>query len=452
MPAQDASVSLCSLVREALASLPPPCHSALAVAYSGGRDSTVLLHVLREIAAPGTIRAIHVHHNLHPLAERWADLCARQCAEWNIPLELLRIDARPPRGESPEAWARRARYEALGAALRQGEALLTAHHQQDQAETLLLQLVRGAGPAGLSAMPRLTGLGGRPHLRPLIDAPASLIADYAGERRLTWVEDPSNAETRYDRNFVRRRVLPVLEERWPRAAATVARAATWQAEAADLLHTLAGVDLAAAAGATPHRLRLEALTALPASRRHNLLRGWLKGLALPLPSAAQLREVDRMLAARRDGAGCTRWRGVELRRFHDELIAMSPLPRFTPGGPIPWRPGEQGLWLPAGTLTASRRRGGGLAQSALAGRRTSVRYRAGGERLRLRAAGPARPLKLLLQEWRVPPWLRDRLPLLYLEDALAAVADRAIAAEFQAGPGAEGWELEWAWNAAHAPP
>ncbi len=452
MPARDASLSLRSLVREALASLPPSHDSALAVAYSGGRDSTVLLHLLREIGAPAAIRAIHVHHNLHPQAERWADLCVRQCAQWNVPLELLRVDARAPRGESPEAWARRVRYEALCAALRAGEALLTAHHQQDQAETLLLQLVRGAGPAGLAAMPRLTSLGGHPHLRPLIDAPANLIAEYAGQRRLTWIEDPSNVETRYDRNFLRRRVLPVLEERWPRAAATVARAAAWQAEAADLLQALAGSDLAAAVGVTPSRLRRDALAALPASRRHNLLRGWLKGLGMPLPSAAQLREVDRLLAARRDAASCVHWGGVELRRFHDELIAMSPLPIFTAGGPVPWRPGEGDLLLPAGTLTASRRQGAGLAQSALAGRRTAIRYRAGGETLRLRAGGPSRPVKLLLQEWSIPPWLRDRLPLLYVEDELAAVADRAIAAEFRAGPGAEGWALQWTWNAAHAPP
>lgn len=452
MPARDASPSLRSLVREALARLPPSHDSALAVAYSGGRDSTVLLHLLREIAAPAALRAIHVHHNLHPQAERWADLCARQCAQWDVPLELLRVDARAPRGESPEAWARRARYEALGAALRAGEALLTAHHQQDQAETLLLQLVRGAGPAGLAAMPRLTSLGGHPHLRPLIDAPASLIAEYAAQRRLTWIEDPSNAETRYDRNFLRRRVLPALEERWPRAAATVARAAAWQAEAAELLRALAGADLAAAVGATPRRLRLDALAALPDPRRHNLLRGWLKGLGLPLPSAVQLREVDRLLAARRDAASCVRWHGVELRRFHDEVIAMSPLPILATGGPVPWRPGDGDLRLPTGTLTASRRQGAGLAQSALAGKRTSIRYRAGGETLRLHAGGPSRPLKLLLQEWSIPPWLRDRLPLLYVEGDLAAVADRAIAAEFRAGPGAEGWVLQWTWDAAHAPP
>lgn len=452
MPARDASVSLHRLVREALAGLPPSHASALAVAYSGGRDSTVLLHVLREIAPPLPVRAIHVHHNLHRQAERWADLCARQCAAWNIPLELLRVDARPPRGESPEAWARHARYEALRAALREGEALLTAHHQRDQAETLLLQLVRGSGPAGLAAMPRLARLGAHPHLRPLIDVPASLIAEYAGERRLAWAEDPSNAEVRYDRNFLRHRVLAVVEERWPRAATTVARAAAWQAEAAELLSALARSDLAAAAGATPHRLRLDALAALPVSRRHNLLRGWLKGLGLALPTAAQLREVDRALAARHDGASCVCWRGVELRRFRDELIAMHPLPIFTPARPVSWRPGGEALRLPAGSLAASRCLGEGLAQSALAGRRISLRYRAGGETLRLRAGGPARPLKLLLQEWRIPPWLRDRLPLLYVEHALAAVADRAIAAEFRAAPGAEGWVLQWTWDAAHVPP
>jgi tRNA(Ile)-lysidine synthase len=131
---------------------------------------------------------------------------------------------------------------------------------------------------------------------------------------------------------------------------------------------------------------------------------------------------------------------------------MSPLPVFAAGGPVPWRPGEEDLLLPAGTLTASMRQGAGLALSALAGRRTAIRYRAGGETLRLRAGGPSRPVKLLLQEWSIPPWLRDRLPLLYVEDELAAVADRAIAADFRAGPGAEGWALKWTWNAAHAPP
>jgi tRNA(Ile)-lysidine synthase len=451
VPARDASVSLCKRVRAALAADLRPRDAACAVAYSGGRDSTVLLHALRDAAAPATFRAIHVHHNLHPEAERWAELCARQCATWNIPLSLLRIDARPPRGESPEAWARKERYKALCGALTEGEVLLTAHHQQDQAETLLLQLVRGAGPAGLAAMPRLTSLGGHRHLRPLLDVPAAAIAAYVVEHHLAWVEDPSNADTRYDRNFVRRRLLPLLKERWPQAVSTIARAAAWQAEADNLLHQLGSSDLGAVLGGTPHRLKLDALAELPGERRHNLLRCWLKGLAMPLPSAVQVREIDRLLAARRDGAGCVRWRGVELRRFRDELYARSPLPAFDPGRPLPWQPAEEALRLPAGTLSASRCVGAGVAQSALAGRSTLVRYRAGGESLRLHPGGPSRPLKLLLQEWRVPPWLRDRLPLLYVDGELAAVADKAVGAQFRAAPGAEGWVLNWCWNAAHAP-
>jgi tRNA(Ile)-lysidine synthase len=451
VPAQDASVSLCRRLHAALAVDLQPRDAACVVAYSGGRDSTVLLHALREVAAPAPFRAIHVHHNLHPEAERWAEFCARQCETWNIPLSLLRIDARPPRGESPEAWARNARYDGLCAALKEGEVLLTAHHQQDQAETLLLQLVRGAGPAGLAAMARSSTLGGHRHLRPLIDVPAALIAAYALEHGLAWIEDPSNTETRYDRNFVRRRLLPVFEERWPQAVTTIARAAAWQAEADSLLHELGTNDLDTVIGGTPFRLKLDALAALSGARRHNLLRAWLKGLALPLPSAVQVREIDHLLAARRDGDSCVRWRAVELRRFRDELYALSPLPAFDPGRPVAWRPAVDALRLPAGTLTASRRLSEGLAQSALAGRSTVVRYRAGGESLRLRPGGPSRLLKLLMQEWRIPPWLRDRLPLLYVDGELAAVADMAVAADFQTAPGAEGWVLNWSWNAAHAP-
>jgi len=428
---------------DALTGSPEP--PALAVAFSGGRDSTVLLHAAvaaREAGLSAGLRAIHVDHELHPEAPRWRDHCATFCAELGVPFMALAVAAGPARGESPEAAARMARYRVLADELGSGEWLLTAHHRDDQAETLLLQLLRGSGVAGLAAMPARAPFATGMLVRPLLDIDRTTLAAYAQRHALTWCEDPSNAAVERDRNFLRHEILPRLAARWPAVATCLGRSAAHCAEANGLLDTLAATDLAALlVPGRPAELPVDSLRGLPAPRLRLLLRHWLVTLGLPRPGHRMLARIEHeMLSAAVDRNPLVTWPGGEVRRYRDTLYARAPIAPSNPT-PLAWNPAEA-LHLPWGCLHAEMVTGSGLAQVRLHGQRLTVRRRVGGERLRL-PGRRTRTLKKLLQEAGVPPWRRGRLPLVYVGEELAAVADLWIAAGFEAADGALGWRLEW---------
>ena len=295
----------------------------LIVGYSGGLDSHVLLNLLamnRDRWPDRTLAAIYVDHGLQAASAGWGEHCAHVCRELDIPLRVLRISARPAPGESPEAAARRARYAAFAAELGPDAALLTAHHRDDQAETLLLQLLRGAGPHGLAAMPAAAQLGRGWLLRPLLDLDRSDLLAYAHEHGLRWIEDASNADTGFDRNYLRHRILPLLRERWPATNRTLARSARWCAETAAWLDAEAAADLACIVARRPDSLKLSALRELSELRQHNLLRYWLRQLDLPTPDNRQLWHIlHDALNAARDRNPCVRWPGGEVRRYRDTL-------------------------------------------------------------------------------------------------------------------------------------
>lgn len=430
-------------LREALARLPRSARYL--VAYSGGPDSHALLHALAQPGAlpPGAaLAALHVNHGLQPRAEAWARHCAAVCGGLGVALQVLRVAADPAPGESPEAAARRARYAALGARLAAGEVLLTAHHRDDQAETVLLQLLRGAGPRGRAGMPRCRRLGAGWLGRPLLGTPRAALRAYLRARGLQAVEDPSNADPRYDRSFLRAEILPRLRRRWPAVERTLARAGAREARIEALLQDVAEADLAAARGPAPSTLRCEALRALPPERCRNVLRAWLRGLGLAVPGAAPLERVLLdVLPARRDARPRVRWHGAEVRRHRELLHAMPPPAPHDPARVLAWDL-QAPLALPGGCLRVHPARGAGLALRCCEAR-AEIRFRRGGERCRPAGSAHTRTLKRLLQEAEVPPWRRERLPLLYLDGRLAAVADLWVCAPFAAAPGEPGRVLEW---------
>ncbi len=436
--------------QEALAAIlaAHPAPRRYRLAFSGGLDSHVLLHALAALGeglgAPAS--AIHVDHGLHSESGAWAAHCARVAGELGVPLELRRVDGRPASGESPEAAARHARYAALAACLEAGDCLLTAHHQDDQAETLLLQLLRGAGPKGLAGMPSAAPFGPGLHRRPLLGFARAELRAYAEAHGLRWLEDPSNADTGLRRNLLRHTILPELRASWPAVARTLSRSAGHCAEAAALMEELAAADLdAAGAEDAPGGLALAALRRLSPARRHNLLRHWLERQGLPLPHLAHLARVDAdLLGVREDAAPVVAWPGAELHRYRGALFALPPLPALPEGLRLTWD-GEGVLELPdgLGRLEWARADGAGLAPARLAGARLEVAFRGGGERLRPAGRAHHHPLKKLFQEWGVPPWLRPRLPLLYVDGQLAAVAGLAVADEFRAVAGAVGALPRW---------
>ncbi len=419
----------------------------LIVGYSGGLDSHVLLHLLatnRTSWPERMLAAIYVDHGLQAASAGWGEHCACVCRELDVPFRALRIGARPAPGESPEAAARRARYAALAAELGPDDALLTAHHRDDQAETLLLQLLRGAGPHGLAAMPSASRLGQGWLLRPLLAVDRAELLAYAHAQRLNWIEDASNTDTDFDRNYLRHRILPLLKKRWPAATRALSRSAQWCAEAAAWLDEEADADLAHVATHRSDRLNIPALCELSELRQRNLLRRWLRRLGLPIPDSRQLgRILHDALTAGRDRQPCIRWPGGEVRRYRDMLYAMPPLAPHDAQRSVIWWPNADGyppLELPGlSQLRLQETVGAGLRSEILAGAPLAVRFRQGGERFRPAGRSHSQELKKLLQEANIPPWERERLPLLYRDDTLVAVVGLGIAAEAVARSGEPGF-------------
>jgi tRNA(Ile)-lysidine synthase len=428
----------------ALRRLPTP-HRYL-IAYSGGLDSTVLLHVLaRQASALGApLAAVHIHHGLQAPADGWLDHCLAQCAALNIPCQALRVSVARDSGEGLEASARRARYQAIAGVMEEGDMLLTAHHQDDQAETLLLQLLRGSGVAGLAAMAPVKSFAGGWHARPLLDLSRVQLKHYAEAMQLHWIDDPSNFDTSLERNHLRQRVMPLLHERNPAVAATLSRSARHFAEAAELLEELAGIDTPAARGSRAGTLSVRALLLLSPARQRNLLRHWIRTAGFLLPDTRHLQRIcDEVLPAAPDSMPLVQWRGTEVRRYRDDLFVMAPLPP-TPDAAIPWDLAMP-LRLPQGmgTLTAHHADGAGLAAEHLAGRYVEVRFRTGGERCRPAGRHETHALKNLLQEHGIPPWERERLPLLFVEGELAQVGNLWRCEPFAAQSGETGIVVDW---------
>jgi tRNA(Ile)-lysidine synthase len=408
---------------------------SVCVALSGGADSSALLVALTRLRARGlTVRALHIDHGLYPQARRWSAHCRRLARELGVALTVRRVSVPRRRGESLEAAAREARYAALASLLRPGEALLTAHHQDDQLETVLLQLLRGAGVAGLAAMPALAAFAQGVQVRPLLGVPAEALRAYLRAQRIAWVEDDSNADERFDRNYLRRRVLPPLRRRWPAAARTVARSARHLAEAQQLLDVLGGADLAPAqVGAA---LSARALRRLPNARRANALRCWVTRAGWPAPPAAQLTEIaGTLLFARADTQPQVQFGAMCVRREAQLLHLVPAVPAGARTGATElawrWRTRPHLSWPGGGRLSVESDPHGPLDLGALAGV-LRVRARAGGERLQPHPGGPRRQLKALLQEARVPVQERAHLPLIFSGARLVAVADRWLDASVQA--------------------
>jgi len=409
------------------------------LALSGGLDSVVLLHAFAKIRSKpffssARFEVIHVHHGLQDEADGWALQCQNLCASLSLPCSVERVDARPQGSEGVEAAAREARYAAFARHLQPRGVLLTAHHQDDQAETLLLRLLRGSGLTGLAAMAECRPFAEGSLLRPLLSLPRRALATYAEKQGLVWVEDPSNQLLEYDRNYLRHQILPRLSERWLGAVKTLSRATELVAESNELLQELAVYDLARLsqrdANVVLESLPLAELKKLSEPRLNNLLRYWLAQLKLPTPSQAQLQRVKReLLLAKADRQPLVDWAGAELRRYDGRIYAMSPLSPLDDSKRYRWNCSTplriEGLSEPL-SVAVLREMRVQLPESA----ELEVAFRQGGERLCLAGRRVTKSLKSLFQEAKVPPWQRQRLPLIFIEGQLAAVVGIGVAEAF----------------------
>jgi tRNA(Ile)-lysidine synthase len=393
-------------------------------------------------ALPAGIAAVHIDHQLQRQSGAWAQHCRAVCDELRVPFEVLRVDARPACGESPEAAARRARYQALEHWLPVDAVLLTAQHREDQAETLLLQLFRGAGPRGLAAMPLAVPFGAGRLARPLLEHSQADLLAYARQQRLRWVEDPSNDDPRYDRNLLRHRLMPTIRRRWPGIDKVLARSASLQADQAELAAALGQIDMAQCRP-DDHvdQLVCTSLQSMSRARQRNLLRRWIETNGLPIPAMVVLDEIlGSVVSARGDASPRLQWAGAEVRRYRDRLYIMPPLPPADSGATFSWNVNEALQFPDGGVLTAVAATGSGLRVDDAW---LEIRFRQGGEVVQPAGRREHHPLKKLLQEWRVPHWQRNRVPLVFCKGVLVAVADLCVCEGFQARPGEPGHALRW---------
>jgi len=409
------------------------------IAFSGGLDSTVLAHALANLRhhdgdyAGVPVLAVHIDHGLQAESAHWSNECRDTAAAFEIDFRSLVVNVQMESGKGPEASARDARYSALHAELRSGDWLLSAHHREDQAETLLLNLIRGSGPAGVAGIGSLRRFGPGWLVRPLLNVDRADIQQYALDENLRWVDDPSNTDRRFDRNFLRHEVLPRLKSRWPDIATRLQRSAGHAGEASQLLVELAEIDIEALGGSTA-RLPIDALSALVAPRQRNVIRYAIRDLGLSTPTALQLERIMKeVILARVDAQPLVTWPGASVRRYRNGLyllpqnLADQVESREVEGTEIDLGAGLGVLRFESGADV-------GISKALLDGGLT-IKPRVGGERFSPYGQTHTRELKKLLQEEGVVPWMRDRLPLVYSGDRLLAVGDLWLAADAVTKPG-----------------
>lgn len=355
------------------------------VGFSGGLDSHVLLHFLKHEFPEIKLNAIHINHQLLSEAASWEKHCKSVCDELDIPLKIIRVKINKKSGDSLEALAREARYTAFKKILKKSDALFTAHHQDDQAETVLLQLFRGAGLRGVSAMPMASELGKGFILRPFLNFTRESLLNYAKENKLNWIEDPSNQDTRFDRNYLRQEIFPLLKKRWPGITKTLTRFSQHCATQEKLLSEKAEYDTDA--------------------QQKNMIRHLILKHKLKLPSEKILSEIVKMRDAKSDKNPIVIWGDNQCRRFKEQLYfskITAQAPRLTQ---------KDRLWLKKHL------------PYALNDKNIEIKFRTGGEKIKLHKT---KTLKNLFQEWQVPTWERDKIPLIYYKNKLIAVTGYAI--------------------------
>jgi tRNA(Ile)-lysidine synthase len=438
-------LSLIDLVDKAFVSLPASSKKikSMTVALSGGVDSVVLLHLLHQLQKSHhfTLKASHVHHGLSKNADKWVKFCEKLCTKLSVPLDVHYIKLPQKKSLGIEGEARQLRYEKLLQS--KTDLIVLAHHEDDQAETFLLQLIRGAGVKGLSSMAHFDD--SRRLWRPLLNASRTDIESYAKKHQLKWIEDESNQNTDFDRNFIRSRVLPILKNRFSHIIKVIYRSSSHLAEAQNLLDDLAKLDLKTSLKSSnyKHKLQVKTLEKLSLSRAKNVLRYWLEINDQLMPSKDLLDELLRqVLTAKKDAAIKIQLaKDFEIRRYKDEIYIVTKNQKAQKNYVIIWK-GEPEILLPNGAqLNFKKVKGSGINLKFLDDQKLKIRNRQGGEFFKPDLKRPTKKIKQLLQESGLPPWEREFFPIIFIGDELAAVPNFGIDQKYQADTDTSGLEV-----------
>ena len=423
-----------------------PGETPLCVAYSGGPDSTALLHGLAHLpqARARGLRALHVDHQLHPDSAQWAQHCARVCSQLDVPLETIRVQIAHGCGEGLEAAARHARRAAFAQSLQPGEWLTLAHHRDDQIETVLLKLLRGAGPLGLAGMRERRPFASGALWRPLLALPRAVLREYAIAHDLACIEDPSNKNMRLSRNFLRAEILPRLSQHWPQTGQSILHAAALCRAAAEHLDAQASAALDALRIAGGDMLDAPGWSSLPDALRALVLERWLHRQGLPAPTLTQSAELQRQVAhAKPDHLSRVAWPGAEVRLWRGALHAMRPLSPMPTDWQASWTGAPLALPNGCGVLEIVARQSDRVLTQPPLDSSLCVRLRQGGERIKPAGDRCTRELRDLFQRAGIPPWLRDRIPLIFRGGELLAVADLWTSEAGRAFFDAQDVKLHW---------
>jgi tRNA(Ile)-lysidine synthase len=416
---------------------------SMTVALSGGVDSAVLLHLLHQLQKTHhfTLKASHVHHGLSKNADKWVKFCEKLCTQLSVPLDVHYIKLPQKKSLGIEGEARRLRYEKLLTS--KTDLVVLAHHEDDQAETFLLQLIRGAGVKGLSSMAHFDD--SRRLWRPLLNASRTDIERYAKKHKLSWIEDESNQNTDFDRNFIRSKVLPILKNRFSHVIKVISRSSAHLAEAQNLLDDLAQIDLKKHLKSNnyKHKLIVKTLDKLSNARAKNVLRYWLEINAQLMPSKDLLDELLRQVLTAKKDATIKIYlsKKFEVRRYQDEIYIVPNNQKIQKNYEIIWE-GESEILLPNGTqLNFKKAKGSGINFKFLDNQKLKIRNRQGGEFFKPDSKRPTKKIKQLLQESDLPPWEREFFPIIFVDDEVACVPNFGIDQKYQAGPQTTGLEV-----------
>lgn len=407
--------------------------SQLFIAYSGGLDSRVLLHLCASDQQLKTkLTAVYINHGLQQKAESWGKHCENVCRELGVKFLNLKVNAQAQPGESPEEAARNARYTAFKSLLKTGDVLLTAHHDEDQLETVLLHLFRGGGLKGLSGIPASLPFGKGRVIRPLLDVPKSRILEYANHHKLVWIEDPSNQESKFDRNFLRNELIPLIKNRWPSLAVSVARSARHCANSEELLSQLTEEWLNDVINSGDQTLVLPRLRVYSQLQQDLIIRCWFQKLGLKMPSEKLLSQIkNSIIEARDDADPVIKTQDRLIRRYRNNLYLLQDDALIIPSE-IHWPSGHTYLQISNNLGYEVISATSGIAIGKWQAAEKIIRFRSGGETITLPGREGRHSLKNLFQEQGIPPWERNRIPLIYLDNRLAAVGEHWISAEFYA--------------------
>ncbi|MBL1142359.1 MAG: tRNA lysidine(34) synthetase TilS [Proteobacteria bacterium] len=413
------------------------------IAYSGGMDSSVLLHLFysNKDKIRQNINVVYVHHGLQEEADDWAQFCKEQCQYYGFSFIKLQITEGCPKGESVEAWAREKRYALISEVMNNNDVLFTAHHQDDQVETFFLQALRGAGPRGLASMPEIRKKSNTLLVRPLLNYSRNDLKEYAAVNKINWQEDKSNSNHRYDRNYFRHQLAPVIEERWPAYRETISRLIDNQNECRLLLNELAAEDLERAMH--KNSLKLDVVKTLSVTRQKNLIFFWLQELNLKTPGSRNINKIiSDIINSAPDKSPCVNWEDVEVRRYRNSLYAAKVLEEFEANIEYKWNP-EEVLNISGETLSTISGKGKGISKDKIKNAELVIRFRQGGEKIKPDGFSHTKTVKQLFQERSVLPWLRDRIPLIYIDDKLIAIPGFCIDERYLAAQDDQSWDIVW---------